>query len=94
MDCKCDSESCDMKTLTFEIYKDKKEFRWRLKIPEGEIIAECVNGYKQKKDIIRLIEDIQYDQIFFTYIDTTTESYFNESFVMREHYDGQIIRSK
>ena len=87
-----------MKTLTFEIYKDKKEFRWRLKVPDGKVIAECTNRYKQKKDIIRLIEDIQYDQIFFTCIDTTDEESkitgFNESFVMREHYDGQIIRSK
>lgn len=35
--------------LTFEIYKDaKKEYRWRLKSPNGKIIAMSDEGYTRK----------------------------------------------
>jgi uncharacterized protein YegP (UPF0339 family) len=88
-----------MKNLKFEIYKDsKKDYRWRLKSANGKIIADCAEGYKRKKTIVRFIEDVQYDQIFFTCVDNTSKESqrtgFNESYVMREHYQGQIMRSK
>lgn len=45
----------------FEIYRDKKrEFRWRLKAPNGRIIAESGEGYKRKgnagKSVARMFE--------------------------------------
>jgi uncharacterized protein YegP (UPF0339 family) len=39
-----------MRTPKFEIYRDSKsEFRWRLKAPNGRIIAESGEGYKRKE---------------------------------------------
>ena len=33
----------------FEIYKDKRgEWRWRLKAPNGRIMADSAEGYKTK----------------------------------------------
>jgi len=35
----------------FTIYKDKAgEWRWNLKASNGEIIADCGQGYKNKSD--------------------------------------------
>ena len=43
----------------FEIFKDKKsEYRFRLKAPNGEIIA-VGEGYKQKQGCINGIESIK-----------------------------------
>lgn len=37
--------------LTFEVYQDaKKEFRWRLKSANGQVIATSGQGYKAKAD--------------------------------------------
>jgi len=37
--------------LTFEIYEDNaKEYRWRLKAANGEILATAGQGYKAKRD--------------------------------------------
>jgi uncharacterized protein YegP (UPF0339 family) len=46
--------------LTFEIYEDaKKEFRWRLKASNGQVIATSGQGYKAKADCRHGIELIQ-----------------------------------
>jgi uncharacterized protein YegP (UPF0339 family) len=46
--------------LTFEIYEDaKKEFRWRLKAANGQVIATSGQGYKAKADCRHGIEVIQ-----------------------------------
>lgn len=44
---------------TFEVFKDKKkEWRFRLVAPNGEIIAQG-EGYKNKKDCLSTVESIQ-----------------------------------
>jgi uncharacterized protein YegP (UPF0339 family) len=46
--------------LKFEIYQDAaKEFRWRLKAANGEILATAGQGYKAKDDCKRGVERIQ-----------------------------------
>jgi uncharacterized protein YegP (UPF0339 family) len=46
--------------LTFEVYEDaKKEFRWRLKSSNGQVIATSGQGYKAKADCKHAIEVIQ-----------------------------------
>ncbi len=46
--------------LKFELYKDaKQEFRWRLKGPDGKVLATGGQGYKGKADAKRGIEIIQ-----------------------------------
>jgi uncharacterized protein YegP (UPF0339 family) len=46
--------------LKFEMYKDaKEEFRWRLKGPDGKVLATGGQGYKGKADCKRGIEIIQ-----------------------------------
>jgi uncharacterized protein YegP (UPF0339 family) len=46
--------------LKFEIYQDAaKEFRWRLKAANGEILATAGQGYKAKADCKRGVERIQ-----------------------------------
>ena len=45
-------------TMTFEIYKDKKnEWRWRLKAKNGKIIAQG-ESYKRKKAMLKTISSI------------------------------------
>lgn len=47
----------DAKGLTFEIYEDaKKEFRWRLKAGNGQVIAASGQGYKDKRDCKKGVE--------------------------------------
>jgi uncharacterized protein YegP (UPF0339 family) len=42
---------------TFEIYEDaKREFRWRLKAANGQVIATSGQGYKAKADCRHGIE--------------------------------------
>lgn len=44
----------------FEVYKDKKgEYRWRLKVQSGEIIADSGEGYKQKDDCVDGLKSVQ-----------------------------------
>jgi uncharacterized protein YegP (UPF0339 family) len=46
--------------LKFEIYQDAgKEYRWRLKAGNGEILATAGQGYKAKADCQKGIERIQ-----------------------------------
>jgi uncharacterized protein YegP (UPF0339 family) len=46
--------------LTFEVYEDKaKEFRWRLKAPNGQVIASSSEGYKAKADCEKAIDSIK-----------------------------------
>jgi uncharacterized protein YegP (UPF0339 family) len=45
---------------TFEIYQDaRKEYRWRLKAANGQVIATSGQGYKSKADCRHGIEVIQ-----------------------------------
>jgi uncharacterized protein YegP (UPF0339 family) len=44
----------------FEVYEDKaKEFRWRLKAPNGQIVAASGEGYKSKADCEKAIDLIK-----------------------------------
>ena len=46
--------------LKFEVYQDAaKEFRWRLKAANGEILATAGEGYKAKDDCKKGVERIQ-----------------------------------
>jgi uncharacterized protein YegP (UPF0339 family) len=45
---------------TFEIYQDaKKEYRWRLKAGNGQVIATSGQGYKAKADCRHGVEVVQ-----------------------------------
>jgi uncharacterized protein len=45
---------------TFEIYQDaQKEFRWRLKAANGQVIATSGQGYKAKADCRHGVELVQ-----------------------------------
>lgn len=60
------------RTLTFEIYADnKKEFRWRLKATNGNIIASSGQGYKAKADCKNGIDVIQKGAAAATVVDST-----------------------
>lgn len=66
------------RTLTFEIYQDKTDqHRWRLKSPNGQIIATSGQGYKDKRDAKNAIERIKADVAtklkFETYSDAAKE---------------------
>ena len=46
--------------LKFEIYQDAaKEYRWRLKAPDGGVLATAGQGYKAKADCKKGVERIQ-----------------------------------
>jgi len=46
--------------LTFEVYEDKaKEHRWRLKAPNGQVVAASSEGYKAKADCQHAIDLIK-----------------------------------
>jgi uncharacterized protein YegP (UPF0339 family) len=46
--------------LTFEVYEDKaKEYRWRLKAPNGQVIAASSEGYKARADCEKAIDTIK-----------------------------------
>ena len=39
--------------MTFNVYKDRAgEYRWRLKSPNGRIVADSAEGYINKADAI------------------------------------------
>jgi uncharacterized protein YegP (UPF0339 family) len=45
---------------TFEIYEDvRKEYRWRLKAANGQVIATSGQGYKAKADCRHGVELVQ-----------------------------------
>jgi uncharacterized protein YegP (UPF0339 family) len=61
--------------LTFEIYEDtKKEFRWRLKASNGQVIATSGQGYKAKADCRHGIEVIQKEASQAKVEDTTAKT--------------------
>src|SRR5262245_45429973 len=44
----------------FEVYEDKaKEYRWRLKASNGQLVAASTSGYKGKSDCEKAIESIK-----------------------------------
>ena len=46
--------------LTFEVYQDKaKDFRWRLKSRNGQVVASSSEGYKAKADCESAIDTIK-----------------------------------
>ena len=48
--------------LQFEIYRDsRKQFRWRLKSANGQVIATSGGGYKAKADCRSAIDRIKED---------------------------------
>ena len=45
---------------TFEVYTDKGgEFRWRLRHENGNIIADCAEGYSSKANALNGIESVK-----------------------------------
>jgi uncharacterized protein YegP (UPF0339 family) len=50
----------DLSKYKFEVYQDKaKEYRWRLKAPNGQIVASASEGYNAKADCEKAIESIK-----------------------------------
>lgn len=50
----------ELPRLTFTAYKDAKgEWRWYLKSPNGNTLADSGEGYKNQKDALDAIESIQ-----------------------------------
>jgi len=50
----------DKSTAKFEVFKDKAgEYRFRLKAPNGEIIAASSEGYKAKKSCMNGIKSVK-----------------------------------
>jgi uncharacterized protein YegP (UPF0339 family) len=50
----------DLSKHKFEVYQDKaKEYRWRLKASNGQIVAASSDGYKAKSDCENAIESIK-----------------------------------
>ena len=46
--------------MKFEVYEDaKKEFRWKLKAGNGQVIASASEGYKAKADAEKAVESIK-----------------------------------
>lgn len=55
-----------------EIYKDEKgEYRWRLKAPNGRIIADSAEGYKTKTGCMLAVENLQIYSVKAFVIDLT-----------------------
>jgi uncharacterized protein YegP (UPF0339 family) len=48
--------------LIFRMYRDKRRlWRWRLKSPNGRIIADSAQGYKRKANVMKAIDIITRD---------------------------------
>ena len=46
--------------MRFEVYKDhRKEWRWTLKAANGEPIADSAEGYKNRVDMMRIINRLR-----------------------------------
>jgi uncharacterized protein YegP (UPF0339 family) len=67
----------DKDRLKFEVYQDaSKEFRWRLKAGNGEVLATAGQGYKAKTDCQKGVQRIktEYDKLAFeVYEDNANE---------------------
>jgi len=47
---------------TIEVYIDKRsEYRWRLKAPNGRIIAESGEGYNRQEDCVNGLESTKHN---------------------------------
>lgn len=56
-------QKADDKTK-FEVYEDdKKEFRWRLKAGNGQVVASSSEGYKAKADADKALASIKADAV-------------------------------
>lgn len=68
----------DKDRLKFEIFQDTaKEFRWRLKAGNGEVLATAGQGYKAKADCLKGVERLknEADKLTFeVYEDNAKES--------------------
>src|SRR5262245_17877138 len=62
-DCKNGVERIKMDAtdkLKFEVYEDnKKEYRWRVKATNGQVIGSSSEGYKAKADCEKAIEQVK-----------------------------------
>jgi uncharacterized protein YegP (UPF0339 family) len=61
-DCKKSVERLmgDLGKYKFEVYEDKaKQYRWRLKAPNGQTVASSSEGYKARADCEKAIESIK-----------------------------------
>ena len=68
----------------FEIYKDAAgKFRWRLKAPDGQIIASSEEAHESKKDLKRELEDLKQSARHATVRDLTKEIHKDVKSVMR-----------
>jgi len=48
----------------FHFYRDaRKEWRWTLKAPNGEVIGASTEGYKRKKDCVSNAERLGYVKV-------------------------------
>ena len=48
----------------FEVYKDPKgEYRWRLRVTNGQVIATGGEGYKSKASIMAGIESVKKNSV-------------------------------
>jgi len=78
--------------LKFEVYQDAaKEFRWRLKAGNGEILATAGQGYKAKADCVKGVERIKTEAsklAFEVYVDNSKESRWRA-----KTSNGQIVAS-
>ena len=53
-------DEADTDKLKFETYEDKgKEFRWRCKASNGQVVASSSEGYKNKKDCEHAVDLIK-----------------------------------
>lgn len=53
-------ESFEKERMIVEIYKDKAgEWRWRLIAPNGEVVAVCGEGYKNKSHCVKMVSTLQ-----------------------------------
>lgn len=47
------TEEAKRKDLTFQVYKDRaSEWRWRARTPNGNVIADSGEGYRDHKDAV------------------------------------------
>lgn len=56
-----------MSNYKIQIYKDKKkEYRWRLKAPNGKIVADGAEGYKNRSNLKKHVSKIAFEMLWAT----------------------------
>lgn len=56
-----------MSNYKIQIYKDKKkEYRWRLKAPNGKIVADGAEGYKRRSSLKKHISNVAFQMLWAT----------------------------